>query len=135
MNTSLRLIEGIKQKFADEVHETNMLDTAEKKIIEYFTAIGERTEEEFKKAKSLKLEINPKSYNFLYIRIKDTGLSFYREDDYIIVYELLEDGEEREYDRIYVKNKIVVTSLYPRVSFTMDILNKYVEHLFEEYLA
>jgi hypothetical protein len=76
MNTSLRLIEGIKRKFADEVYKTNILDSVEKKIIEYFNAIGEQTEEEFKKAKSLNLIINPQSYNFLYIRIQDTGLSF-----------------------------------------------------------
>lgn len=135
MNTSLRLIEGIKRKFADEVYKTNILDSVEKKIIEYFNAIGEQTEEEFKKAKSLNLIINPQSYNFLYIRIQDTGLSFYREDDNIFVYELLEYGEEREYDRIYVKDKTVVTSLYLEVSSVSDILNKYVEHLFEKYLV
>ncbi|HWL26778.1 MAG TPA: hypothetical protein VNR38_24015 [Ureibacillus sp.] len=134
MQPSERLVEGVKKKFADEVHETNMLDTVERKIIDYFEAIGSSLKDEFDKAKSLNFEIRPHAKSFLEIEIGGTGLEFIRNSDSITVEEILEVGT-RYYDEIYISNKTAITQLYPKFSFTTTVLDKYVEHIFEEYLS
>lgn len=134
INSSQKLIEGIKQKFAGEVHETSILNKAEEKIISYFTDIYERTKDEFDAAKSLDFDCDSSYKNFLRIRVGDTGLSFIKHVDYIEVKELLKSNGERHYDKIYIENKALITELYPKESFTMAILNKYLDHLFEDYM-
>lgn len=123
------LVEGVKIKFACEVYETQMLDSVQKIIIQYFDAIGSSLKNEFDKAKSLNFQIRSESSSFLEIEIGNTGLEFIRKSSSILVKEILENGGVRDYDRIYVRNKAVVTDLYSETTFTSVVLDKYVQYI------
>lgn len=135
MTVQGRLVEGVKEKFANEVHETNILDLVQRKIYEYFDAIGSSLKNEFDNAKSLYFEIRQEAPSFLEIKIGDTGLEFVREPDSILVQEIIGNGNDvRYYDKIYVSNKTAVTEFYPTTSFTSAVLDRYVENIFKDYL-
>jgi hypothetical protein len=136
MTVQGRLVEGVKEKFANEVRVTNILDLVQRKIWEYFDAIGSSLKNEFDNAKSLNFEIRQEAPSFLEIKIGDTGLEFIREPDSILVEEIIENGTDtRYYDKIHVPNEtLVVTELYPTASFTSAVLDRYVEHIFKDYL-
>lgn len=135
MNVKSMLVEGVKAQFADEVQETKTLDLVQQKIYEYFDEIGSSLKNEFDNAKSLNFQIRSESSSFLEIKIGDTGLEFIRKPDSILVKEILEDGGVRDYDTIYRRNKVVVTDLYSKTSFTSIVLDKYVQHIFNDYIA
>ncbi|QTB23704.1 hypothetical protein J1907_06385 [Lysinibacillus sphaericus] len=135
MNIKGMLVEGVKEKFADEVHETKMLNSVQLKIMEYFDAVGSSLKNEFDNAKSLNFELTPNDLTFLEIKIGDTGLRFVRQPDSILVNEILENGKGRQYDTICVLNKAVVTHLYSNTSFTSKVLDDYVQHIFKDYLS
>ncbi|MFF2289057.1 hypothetical protein [Peribacillus butanolivorans] len=81
MNVSGRLVECVNEKFANEVQETQLLDSVQQLIVKYFEAIGSSLNNEFDNAKSLYFTTRPESSSFLEIKIGDTGFEFIREPD------------------------------------------------------
>ena len=134
MNVRGMLVEGVKANFAEEVQETQLLNSAQQMILEYFDAIGSSLKNEFDNAKSLDFQIRPGSSYFLEIKIGGTGLEFIRESDSIIVKEILENDGRRDYDIIYVSDKTVKTRSYQYITLP-ETLDQYVQHIFKDFLA